>query len=117
MLKTDHEKNYEETLALAKKLNVEVSFKGAKAMTIKQKGRQDLAQIVSMPTGAGFDKSFVTAMIKGHTEALRIIDAELLPGMSTNPEVKSHLTMTRAAVAHHLEAAKELQEKISVGKM
>ncbi|MBN6152242.1 DUF4142 domain-containing protein [Xanthomonas sp. AmX2] len=58
--------------------------------------------------GAAFQKAYVQAMVKGHQEALTLLDDQLIPSAKTNAVV-AHLKMTREHVAQHLEAAKKLQ--------
>jgi putative membrane protein len=72
----------------------------------KSKGEAELAALGERQ--ADYAKAYVEAMIKGHTEALSVLDEKLLPAAQA-PEVKEHLKTTRTAVAHHLQEAKSLQ--------
>jgi putative membrane protein len=72
----------------------------------KSKGDSELAALGERQ--ADYAKAYVEAMIKGHTEALTVLDRKLLPAAQA-PGVKEHLKMTRTAVDHHLQQAKSLQ--------
>jgi putative membrane protein len=47
-------------------------------------------------------------MVKGHEEALALLDDKLIPAASSE-NARAHLTETRASVAEHLQRAKALQ--------
>jgi putative membrane protein len=71
------------------------------------KGAGELAMLVPL-TGDTFAAAYLAAMIKGHTEVLDMIDNQLLK-RAAHEAVKAHLTDTRASVAKHLAAAKQLR--------
>lgn len=73
----------------------------------KEKGKSEL-DMLAAKNGEEYEKAYVDAMVKGHTEALALIDGKLMSLASSEP-VKQHLTDTRKHVAAHLEAAKKLQ--------
>jgi putative membrane protein len=56
-----------------------------------------------------FETAYLDAMIKGHNEALAMIDSKLLTAAKLDA-VKKHLTDTRTHIAMHLEQAKKLRE-------
>lgn len=58
--------------------------------------------------GRDFERGYVDAMIRDHTEVLAMIDAKLLP-MADSEGVRRHLNETRIAVARHLEEARALR--------
>ncbi len=66
-----------------------------------------LAMLVPLD-GEAFEKAYVAAMVKDHTEVFAMIDGQLMK-TAKNEELKKHLTMTRGHIAQHLEAAKKLQ--------
>ena len=74
---------------------------------LQVKGAGALASIVPLD-GNEFEKAYLEMMVKGHTDVLGMIDGKLLQG-AQNPELKKHLTESRASVAAHLEKAKSLQ--------
>jgi len=80
----------------------------AKVEKLQVKGAGELAALVSLD-GSAFEKAYVAAMVKGHTEALAMIDGELMKA-ARNEALKQHLTASRAHVADHLEKAKRLQK-------
>lgn len=101
MMDTQHSENETKTEALGTLANTdEVQAK-------KAKGEQELAEL-DKKSGKDYETAYVAAMVKGHTEALALIDARLIPLASSEP-VKQHLAETREHVAMHLEAAKKLQ--------
>jgi putative membrane protein len=78
-----------------------------KAAAQRTKGKAEL-DTLDKQSGDAYAKAYVDAMVKGHTEALATLDNDLIPA-ATDAAVKTHLTDTRAAVARHLESAKQLQ--------
>jgi putative membrane protein len=75
---------------------------------MKRKHEAERAQLASL-SGERFQTAWIDAMVKGHQEALRKLDSELIPG-SSDARVKAHLQSTRTAIAAHLETAKALQQ-------
>lgn len=58
--------------------------------------------------GKEFERAWIDAMVRGHTEGLARLDNELIPGASDSG-VSQHLRDTRAAIQRHLETARSLQ--------
>ncbi|KQY49355.1 DUF4142 domain-containing protein [Lysobacter sp. Root494] len=102
MMKTDHSKNLADTTKLG---GAASTSPGVKAL--KDKGDADL-RMLDAQTGKAYEKAYIDAMVKGHTDALAMIDNTLLPA-ATDTNIRQHFTTTRAAVARHLEKAKEIQ--------
>jgi predicted outer membrane protein len=75
--------------------------------SMKEKAASDLAEL-GKQSGKAYETAYVDAMVKGHTDALALIDGRLLSLASTGP-VRDHLTKTRGHVAMHLEEARKLQ--------
>lgn len=106
MLQKDHAENAAATMKLAEKT-------GIKPVITEEIGKSrmeaagNLADIVAKADG-DFGHLYVDAMVKGHQKNLDEIDNKLMKNAS-NEEVKSHLAATRAAIAKHLERAKEIQ--------
>lgn len=65
--------------------------------------------------GAEFDRAYMDAQVKAHTDVLATIDDKLLPNVQ-NAEMKAHLTEVRGHVAHHLEKAKEISGALPAAK-
>lgn len=101
MMVTHHTENLDKTKALGELVMTDE----VKAM--QDKGAKDLADL-GQKSRNDYEGAYVEAMVKGHTEALALIDTRLLT-LASNGPVKDHLTATRATVAEHLDAAKKLQ--------
>ena len=101
MMETQHSENQSKTQSLGTLANTdEVKAK-------KSKGEQELAEL-NKKTGKEYEAAYVDAMVKGHTEALSLIDTRLIPLASSEP-VKQHMKDTRDHVAMHLAEAQKLQ--------
>ena len=106
MLHEDHGKNLVETLKIGKKIDV-VPLEAPAVDALRVKGAGELAVLLPLD-GETFAAAYIAAMIKGHTEVLKLIDTKLLAS-TTNDELKSHVTASRAHIAHHLKAAQDIQ--------
>lgn len=73
---------------------------------IATQGAQMLVPLVSQD-GVQFERSFVDAMVKAHTNALDMIDNRLMQN-TDDQAVTEHLQQTRKAIAVHLERARSL---------
>jgi len=82
----------------------------SEADKLAAEGKAALMKLGAMQSDA-FAAAYVNAMVKGHEAALNLIDQHLMK-TAKSEEVKKFLTDTRAAVATHLEHAKQLQEKM-----
>lgn len=102
MMKTDHGKNLTDTTRLGAATST-----AAAVTALKQKGEADL-RALDANAGAAYEKAYVDAMVRGHTDVLAMFDSTLLPA-ATDANVRQHFTTTRATVARHLDKAKELQ--------
>ena len=71
------------------------------------KGAIDKGLATGSPTPR--EKAYIDAMVKGHQEALSLIDDRLLPA-AQDTNVRTFLTNSREHVAMHLERAKALQQ-------
>jgi putative membrane protein len=106
MLKKEHSANLAKSRKLAKTLDLKPA-KSDIADSLKAKGGAEEKTLASLK-GAEFEKAYVDAMVKGHTEVLDMLDTKLIPN-SLNDSLKSHLTEARGHVASHLEHGKRLQ--------
>lgn len=102
MMKVDHARNLADTTRLGA-----AESTATPVTTLRGKGESEL-RMLDGKSGKDYERAYVDAMVKGHTEALSMIDDTLLPA-ATDAKVREHFTATRAAVARHLEKAKELQ--------
>ncbi|MGI8560723.1 MAG: DUF4142 domain-containing protein [Luteimonas sp.] len=108
MLHQQHGMNLGQTLKVGQQIEVTPVIT-PKVDELSKKGAAMLAPLVPLD-GKQFERSYIDAKVKGHTEVLATIDNELLKA-AENEAVKNHLTKTRAAVADHLAKAKALQGK------
>jgi putative membrane protein len=102
MMKTDHGKNLADTTKLGGAASTAPAVK-----TLKDKGESDV-RMLDGQSGKVYEKAYIDAMVKGHTDALALIDNTLLPA-ATDINIRQHFTSTRTAVARHLDKAKEIQ--------
>jgi len=103
MLHREHAKNLE----AGQKLGIAQGSPEVTAM--EDKGRAELATL-DRNTGKDYEKAYVDAMVKGHEEALSMLDTRLVPA-ATDANVRTFLTGSREHVAMHLERARALQKK------
>lgn len=61
--------------------------------------------------GKDFDKAYIAANVKAHTDVLAAFDNKLIPA-AQNADLKTLLTDARGHVAAHLDKAKEIQAKM-----
>lgn len=99
------DKQHSENQAKTKSLGTLASTPEVQAMV--DKGKSELEEL-GKKSGKEYESAYVEAMVKGHTEALSLIDTRLIALASSGP-VKKHVSETRDHVAMHLEAARKLQ--------
>jgi putative membrane protein len=108
MLKKQHAANADKTGKLSKKTGITPSTANQTASDLRAKGESELTTLASLD-GKEFEKAYIDAMVNGHTEALQVIDTQLLPS-AKNEDVRTQIKAMRGHVAHHLEEGKRLQE-------
>jgi predicted outer membrane protein len=108
MLNREHGQNMVKGAQLGQQIGVR-PVQTAHVDLMKRKGAADLANIVRLD-GPSFEVAFLDAMIKGHENALAVIDANLKS--VKNDQLKQHLTTSREHVAHHLEQARSLRGNV-----
>lgn len=106
MLEKEHSDNLQKTRDLSQSMN-ETPAETQAVEDLKAKGN-DMLSSLSPKDGMDFEKNYIDAMVKGHTEALSMLDNQLIPNAKSQ-DLKNHLTETRQHVAMHLDRAKELQ--------
>ena len=104
MMVTDHTAN------LAKTRSLGTLADNPEIQAMKKTGEDDL-RTLGQGSGNDYARAYIAAMVKGHQEALNLIDDEMIPAATTEP-VKIHLADTRKKVAAHLDMAKQLQAKL-----
>ncbi|MBA2711411.1 MAG: DUF4142 domain-containing protein [Tatlockia sp.] len=107
LMKTDHTKNLNDTLELSKQNNLEPKSTPM-IDSLKRKGEEELVVLAPLDS-TGFENAYIDAMVKGHEEALMVIDNNFMNSVK-NPTLKTHLETTRSHISTHLEKAKELQK-------
>jgi putative membrane protein len=111
MMNKDHSQNLDETRKLSDSQNIQPTETAA-IKKMKTEGQAEMTKLSQMQ-GAAFDKAYMAAMVKGHTDVLNHIDHYMKT--ATNPQLQSHLKMTRDAVANHLAEAKKVQASLKGG--
>ncbi|STY30271.1 Predicted outer membrane protein [Legionella wadsworthii] len=109
MLKKQHTQNLNEGSKLAKKLGI-TPIKNDKAKSLQKKGEQELHKLSSL-NGKDFDKAYMKAMVKGHTDVLNMVDNKILPNVS-NPTLKSFVESTRSHIQMHLDQGEKIQNEL-----
>lgn len=112
MMNKDHSQHLEETRKLSDSQNIQPSDTPA-ITKMKAQGQAEMTKLSQMQ-GANFDRAYMAAMVKGHTDVLNHVDHYLKT--ATNPELQSHLKATRETVANHLAEAKKVQASLKTGK-
>lgn len=107
MLRKQHSAHFDDTRKLSKKLGMN-PVSSQTADDLRANGAKELATLVPLE-GKEFEKAYIDAMVTGHTDALQLIDAELLPA-AKNDEVRAHVNAFRGHVSAHLEEGKRLQD-------
>lgn len=109
LLKRQHTQNLNETLRLSKKSGI-APIDTALVTVLQQDGAKGLVSLSTL-NGIAFEKAYIHAMVKGHTQVLKIIDHDLLKHAS-NPLVKNLLLTTRPHIDAHLQAGKVIQKEL-----
>jgi putative membrane protein len=107
MMIDQHGSNLTQILEMAHNLHAS-SLAGSEAESISAQGKKDIMTLGALQ-GSEFDRAYVNAMVKGHQGALDLINNKLMK-TAKSEEMKKFLSDTKAAVEHHLEDAKKLQE-------
>jgi predicted outer membrane protein len=106
MLHAEHGRHLVETMRLGQAIGVTpLEMPAVDKLRVKAAGA--LAALLPLD-GAEFERAYLDAMVKDHTEVLAMIDTQLL-NTARNDALKKHLTETRGHIASHLEKAKSLQ--------
>ena len=105
MMIDQHGKNLQVVTDLSKSANI-AEDENADVKKFKDNGDKELASLSSLD-GNKFQKAYIQAMIKGHTEALKKIDHFI--NDAQNEDLKKYLINTKATVEEHLADAKKLK--------
>lgn len=108
MMIEQHTKNLDDTMKIAQQMNakpIETAF----VKHLKNKGHKEVKKLSTL-SNQQFNIAYINAMVKDHTEALKLIN-NLLTRV-TNPTIKTHLEMTKEHVAMHLKDAEIIQRNL-----
>lgn len=108
MMIDDHGKNMTMALDLANKIHA-LPLNG-NPDNIHDKGTKELSTLAALDADR-YNSGYIDAMVSGHEAVLNMLDTKLLTA-AKNSDLKAFLTDTRAAVAHHLDAAKKVQAEM-----
>jgi putative membrane protein len=103
----DHSNNLRDTQNIKNKYKIP-ELQNAKIQNLKGKSKKEQQKISSLK-GSTLEKSYIKAMVAGHSDVLREIDKYMRT--VKNQYLRKHLLKTRPHVAHHLELAKKLQRQ------
>ena len=111
MLSKDHKKHDKELSKLAKKMKVKVAKFEPKVDGDREAAtaNAEMEQRLKGARGASFDATFLTAMVKGHSQAVDLLTSFV--ERPTEPAVKEFLEKTLSALKKHREAAQRLLDK------
>ena len=110
MMIKDHTAADTKGTELAKRVSL-VPSESSTGTSLKSDADSNTASLKTQ-TATDFDKAYVDTQVKEHQAVLDTIDQKLSPN-AKNPDLKSYLTDVRAAVAMHLEHAKDLQSAMA----
>lgn len=105
-------KEHSQNLNSMEKLSHDISVppeSSSLSRTLQQKGQRELAALNRLDKAA-FDKAYIAAMVKGHTEAVELLTIKIK--QAQNPLVRKQLELTRKHVVHHLQKAKAIQKQL-----
>lgn len=104
-----HTKNLNQTKKLSHKLKAKL-METSDVTNLKKDGEKELADLKSAKS-EDFDKQYVDAMAKDHSDALDKLNS--LIDDAKNKNLQAHLNATREEVKKHLQMAQDLQKKLS----
>lgn len=110
LLEREHSANLQAGKALSTGTNaIPAATSSMEADTMREKGRTELSAL-DQKSGADYEKAWLDAMVKGHTEALTLLEERLIPA-AQDERLRSFLNNSRDHVAMHLARGKELQSQ------
>lgn len=108
-LYNQHAQDLQTVQGIGQRLNL-VPVNGDVAKTVLRKGHHTGATLSRLKNGA-FDRAYIDAMVKGHGEALYVVDNKLMP-VTTNPLIKRELATLRGHIIMHQQKAQAIQAKL-----
>jgi putative membrane protein len=79
---------------------------------LESTARNDIAELSSTPPDQ-FDRKYIDAMVRGHEQALDVIDHQLIPALLGNEELSADMRALRARVNEHLQEARRVQAELA----
>jgi putative membrane protein len=107
-LHRDHKGNLNKIKDISDKFDIK-PVESNLSTSLKYKGHKELAMLRSLDNQA-FQVAYAKAMVKGHKEALKILNRGI--EIVKNPRLKKHLQETYLTVEKHLSMAKNLENKL-----
>ena len=105
MLESEHTEDFNKLEELSKTTSITPPL----TVGAQKRGRGTAMLLRLLPlNGKDYDKAFIDAMVKDHTEDLQEIDNDFIKNVK-NPALKMQLDDTRSHIALHLNNAKQLQ--------
>jgi len=111
MLHEEHGANMGKTLKLGQQIRVTPIITPS-VEKMQKKGANELGTLITLD-GKAFERAYLTAMIKGHANAIDMIDNQFLK-RAKNASLRQHLTEMRGHIADHHKKAKALQAEMVV---
>lgn len=110
LMVSEHKTNQSQTKDIAKKGKIK-DKKNDISKELKKNVKDQMASLKKLK-GAEFDKAYITGQIAMHEKVLDTLENKLIPS-AQNPEMKTHLEMTKTHVQGHLAKAKDLEISLS----
>lgn len=109
-LEDDHRRNLAATRALLDTTGGTPGADDPGLDRMREKHKAERERLAGLEDDADYQRAWLDAMVTGHTEALEMLDSQLIPAATDDP-VREHLQKTRQAIARHLETAQGLRDQ------
>ena len=108
-MKLDHEKSLTAVERLDARV-IDINYDDSGARSLREQQSQVLSGITNKQ-GIEFERDYMDLMVTTHEEALKMIDSQLIPGL-TQASVKNYVIVTKAHVRTHLSEAKKIRASL-----
>ena len=108
MMIAAHAQHLKNTVVLARQLGLKPRETAA-VVDLRVKGTRFLSQLRSLQ-GKDFDKTYIAGMVRGHMDALTLVNQ--LAKNTSNMNLKNYLMQTNAVIKAHLQEAKKIQNQL-----
>jgi putative membrane protein len=109
MMVRDHTQAAQKGMVIAKKANIERQASPL-SQSLESAAESATGTLKAEPK-ADFDKNYVDTQVREHQDVLDSIDQKLMVNVSS-PDLKAYLVEVRAAVASHLQHARDLLSQL-----